>query len=85
MPPLGHGAGSGRSPRPPLQAPASALVPRHEMRPRPCPLVGLSEHVIYSIPQPISLAAGETAAIPVGTYAMRGERVLATDLDLIST
>ena len=40
---------------------------------------GLSEHVIYSIAQPISLVAGETAAIPVGTYAVRGERVLVFD------
>ena len=40
---------------------------------------GLSEHVIYSISQPISLVAGETAAIPVGTYAVRGERVLVFD------
>ena len=42
-------------------------------------MAGLSEHVIYSIAQPISLVAGETAAIPVGTYAVRGERVLVFD------
>ena len=40
---------------------------------------GLSEHVIYLISQPVSLVAGETAAIPVGTYAVRGERVLVFD------
>ena len=35
--------------------------------------------VIYSISQPISLVAGETATIPVDTYAVRGERVLVFD------
>ena len=32
-----------------------------------------------TVSQPISLVAGETASIPVGNYAVRGERVLVFD------
>ena len=40
---------------------------------------GLSEHIIYRVKQPVSLKAGETAAIPIETFELRAERVLAYD------
>ena len=40
---------------------------------------GLSEHVIYVVPHPVSLAAGEAASVPIGSYKVRGERVLVFD------
>jgi len=40
---------------------------------------GLSEHIIYRVSQPVSVAAGQTAAIPIQTLRLRGERVLVFD------
>ena len=42
-------------------------------------MAGLSEHVVYRVSAPISLAAGQAASVPIGTFALRGERVLVFD------
>jgi len=40
---------------------------------------GLSEHVIYHVPEPVTLACGQTASVPVGSFDLEGERVLLYD------
>jgi len=40
---------------------------------------GLSEHVIYHVQEPVTLASGQTASIPVGSFDLQGERVLLYD------
>ena len=58
----------------PSPNPSPNPYPSPNPNPNPNP-----NQVIYSISQPISLVAGETATIPVGNYAVRGERVLVFD------
>jgi len=43
-------------------------------------MAGLSEHVIYHVPEPVNLAQGQTASIPIGSYNLSGERVLLFDI-----
>jgi len=40
---------------------------------------GLSEEVIYDVAEPVTLASGQTASIPVGSFELHGERVLLYD------
>ena len=40
---------------------------------------GLSEHVIYHVPEPVTLASGQTASVHVGSFGLHGERVLLYD------
>lgn len=36
----------------------------------------LSEHVVYHVAEPVSLASGQAACVPIGSFAIRGEKVL---------
>merc|ERR1711959_66267 len=40
---------------------------------------GLAEHVLYTVPEKVTLRASETAIVPVATNAIRGDRVLLYD------
>ena len=42
-------------------------------------LSGLSEHVIYEVPHAVTVRAGETASVELGSHAVRGDRVLVYD------
>ena len=42
-------------------------------------MAGLSEHVIYEVPHAVTVRAGETASVELGSHAVRGDRVLVYD------
>jgi len=42
-------------------------------------LAGLSEHVVYSLKEAVTVAAGHSASVPIGCYDLGGKKVLVYD------